>query len=270
MMENAVNQECLDRTLAALADPTRRAILQRLTGGEARVTEIARPLPMSLNAVSKHIRVLEVARLVKRRRAGRDHWLCLNSEPLDEAAAWMNEQSALWRSRLSALASLLEEEDRAGDRPANERGELAVTDHTPTTVRVSRQFTQSAERVFDAWLDPAKAGKFLFATPGGQMVRVEIDPRVGGAFCFVDRRDGGDAEHFGEYIEIDRPRRLVFDFAVAEMPEAKTRVTIEIRPVGTGCELTLIHEGVWADYVARTSDGWAMILGGLAAALERD
>lgn len=144
-----------------------------------------------------------------------------------------------------------------------------MTDQTPATVRVSRKFPQSAERVFDAWLDPAKAGKFLFATSAGQMVRVEIEPRVGGAFVFVDRRDGKDAEHFGEYVEIDRPRRLVFDFAVGEMPEAKTRVTIEIRPVGTGCELTLIHEGVWADYIARTSDGWTMILGGLAAILER-
>ena len=145
-----------------------------------------------------------------------------------------------------------------------------MTDQTPVTVRVTHQFTQSAERVFDAWLDPAKAGKFLFATPAGQMVRVEIDPRVGGAFCFVDRRDGVDAEHFGEYVEIDRPRRLVFDFAVGEMPEAKTRVTIEIRSAGTGCELTLIHEGVPTEYADRTSHGWATILDGLAATLARD
>jgi uncharacterized protein YndB with AHSA1/START domain len=144
-----------------------------------------------------------------------------------------------------------------------------VTDETNATVRVSRRFAQSPERVFDAWLDPAKASQFLFATATGQMVRAEIDPRVGGGFCFVDRRDGKDVEHFGDYIEIDRPRRLVFDFAVSPMPEAKTRVTIEIRPVGTGCELTLTHEGVWADYVARTSDGWTMILDNLAAALDR-
>jgi DNA-binding transcriptional ArsR family regulator len=109
----AVTQEHLDRILAGLADPTRRAILERLTGGEARVTEIARPFPMSLNAVSKHIRVLENARLVRRRKAGREHWLCLNPEPLDEAAAWLAAQRELWASRLSALGSLLDREDRA-------------------------------------------------------------------------------------------------------------------------------------------------------------
>jgi uncharacterized protein YndB with AHSA1/START domain len=142
-----------------------------------------------------------------------------------------------------------------------------MTDQTPATVRVSRQFTQSPERVFDAWLDPAKAGKFLFATPHGQMVRAEMEPRVGGAFCFVDRREGKDVEHFGKLLEIDRPRRLVFDFAVSQMPEAKTRVTVEIRPVGAGSELTLAHEGVWTEYVARTAHGWATILEGLAEVL---
>ena len=97
----------LDLTLGALADPTRRAILQRLSAGEARVTEIAQPLPMSLNAVSKHIRTLEAARLVRRRRAGRDHWLSLDPEPLDAAARWMAEQSAAWRYRLDLLDALL-------------------------------------------------------------------------------------------------------------------------------------------------------------------
>jgi uncharacterized protein YndB with AHSA1/START domain len=144
-----------------------------------------------------------------------------------------------------------------------------MSEQSAASVRVSRQFTQSPERVFDAWLDPAKAGKFLFATPTGEMVRADIEPRVGGAFCFVDRRDGEDVEHFGNYVEIDRPRRLVFDFAVSAMPEAKTRVTIDIRPVASGCELTLLHEGVLPDYVDRTRDGWATILEALAAALAR-
>lgn len=139
----------------------------------------------------------------------------------------------------------------------------------PVTVRVTRRFAASPERVFDAWLDPAKAGRFLFATPTGQMARVEIDARVGGSFVFVDRRDGQDAVHTGTYLEIDRPRRLVFTFSVDQHGRDGDRVTVEIVPVGTGCELTLTHEmrAEFAEYARRAEDGWAGILDGLAGTL---
>jgi DNA-binding transcriptional ArsR family regulator len=93
----------LDQTLMALADPTRRAILQRLSTGEARVTDLARPFAISLNSVSKHIRMLERADLVRRRRAGREHLLSFNPQSLDEAAAWIETQRAFWTARLDAL-----------------------------------------------------------------------------------------------------------------------------------------------------------------------
>lgn len=102
----------LDRTLTALADPTRRAILQRLASGEARVTELARPFSMSLNAVSKHILVLERAKLVKRRKVGREHFLSYRPEPFDAAARWMEETRRFWGPKLDALERLLREEDR--------------------------------------------------------------------------------------------------------------------------------------------------------------
>jgi DNA-binding transcriptional ArsR family regulator len=108
----------LDQTLMALADPTRRAILQRLSHGEARVTELARPFAISLNSVSKHIRMLERADLVRRRRAGREHLLSLNPQPLDEAAAWIDTQRAFWTARLDALERELskpETKQGAGD-----------------------------------------------------------------------------------------------------------------------------------------------------------
>ncbi len=110
-------QTGLDHTLMALADPTRRAILQRLTHGEARVTELAKPFDMSLNAVSKHIQVLERAHLVKRRREGREHVLAANPEPLDAAAAWIENQRAFWNHRLD----LLERELKAHDASQNPR-----------------------------------------------------------------------------------------------------------------------------------------------------
>src|SRR5207253_792689 len=78
----------------------------------------------------------------------------------------------------------------------------------------------------------------------GQMVRAEVDARVGGSFNFTDRRDVGDVEHVGEYLEIDRPRRLVFTFGVPKYSPAMTRVSVDIVPLDTGCELTLTHADV--------------------------
>ena len=108
----------LDDTLGALADPTRRALLQCLSRGEARVTDLARPFAISLNSISKHIRRLERAGLVRRRRSGREHILSLNPEPLDNAVAWMERQRAVWSARLDALDELLRaEEGQAQHRP---------------------------------------------------------------------------------------------------------------------------------------------------------
>jgi len=130
------------------------------------------------------------------------------------------------------------------------------------TLRVTRRIAAPPERVFDAWLDPAVAGRWLFATPTGRMVRVEIDARVGGRFVFT-RRDGEDVEHVGEYLEIDRPRRLAFTFAVPRFSAEETRVFIDIVPVEGGSELTLTQEGVLPEWGERTQEGWTKILGGL-------
>jgi len=101
----------LDDTLIALADDTRRSILQRLASGEARVTEVAAPFDISLNSVSKHIRLLERAGLVRRRVAGRDHFLTLRREPFDELTRWMQRTSEFWSKRLDLLEAALRADD---------------------------------------------------------------------------------------------------------------------------------------------------------------
>lgn len=106
----------LDRTFAALSDPTRRAIVARLAAGEASVSEVAEPFAMSLPAVSKHLRVLEEAGLLARRKEGRVHRIRLVAEPLREAAAWITAYREFWEGRLDALAEYLEnqkEEDKS-------------------------------------------------------------------------------------------------------------------------------------------------------------
>ncbi len=138
----------------------------------------------------------------------------------------------------------------------------------PLALVISRQFDTAPETVFDAWLDAESVAQWLFATPGGVMERVEIAPRVGGSFEMFERRGAQLATHFGTFVEIDRPRRLAFDFATdREQGAARVRVDFDAR--GGGCFVTLTHEmaAQWADYVERTRGGWAMILQGLAVSL---
>lgn len=134
-------------------------------------------------------------------------------------------------------------------------------------VRVTHHFKATPERVFDAWLDPETAGKWLFATPTGQMVRVEIDAHVGGRFNIVDRRAGEDVEHTGEYLEIDRPRRLVFTFGVPKYSPLFNRVTIDIAASDAGCELTLTQENVPDEFLGGNKKGWIGILARLKEAI---
>ncbi len=100
-------EEQLSRTFAAIADPTRRAILARLRKGPLRVSEIAAPFAMSLNAVSKHLKQLERARLVRRQVHGREHVCSLDARPLGEACDWTSRYREFWERRLDALERLL-------------------------------------------------------------------------------------------------------------------------------------------------------------------
>jgi DNA-binding transcriptional ArsR family regulator len=97
--------DSLGRVLTAVADPTRRAILDRLARGPARVTDVAAPFAMSLAAVSKHVRVLEDAGLVRRLRRGREHTLALDAAPLRRVARWAHRYERFWTERLDRLES---------------------------------------------------------------------------------------------------------------------------------------------------------------------
>ena len=134
------------------------------------------------------------------------------------------------------------------------------------SVEVTRRLAAPRERVFDAWLDPDCVGRGLFATGEGRMERVEVDARVGGRFEIDERRGEELARHWGSYVEIDRPRRLAFDFGTS-FEATPTRVTVTIARDGDGSLLTLRHDGVWANWEDRTRHGWGMILGNLETAL---
>src|SRR5687768_17434649 len=148
----------------------------------------------------------------------------------------------------------------AVERPTAEEAEM-------DRIRVERRFGSSCERVFDAWLDAGTAGRWLFATPSGEMVRVEIDPRVGGRYEIVERRDGEDVLHSGSYEEVDRPRHLVFTLQVPKYSEDVSRVAIDLSPDGEGCALVLDAGEAPAEEAAKYRQGWSKILEGLAVRL---
>lgn len=107
IVNNVVEDQVLDRAYAALADPTRRLLLETLRQGDARITDLAAPLPMTFAGVSRHIGVLESAGLVRREVRGREHWLSLQPDGLKLAQQWINEQTEFWSVRTEALAERL-------------------------------------------------------------------------------------------------------------------------------------------------------------------
>lgn len=142
-----------------------------------------------------------------------------------------------------------------------------ATCHDSRDVRVSRWFDASPERVFDAWLAPDLIRKWMFgpALRDEEVLRVELDARVGGTFSFLVRRQGELVDHVGRYLEIDRPRRLAFTWGTDRDPPDSSRVGIDIVRLENGAELTLTHRlhADWADYADRVEAAWTKMLDAL-------
>ena len=134
--------------------------------------------------------------------------------------------------------------------------------------RVSHHFKATAEPVYDAWLDPEQVRLWLAASMksfglAGDLRRIEIDARWGECFFFSDMRDGTEARHWGNYLELVRPRRIAFTWIVDESEEANpSKVTLTIQSKAEGCVATIVHEmdEAWREYVSRTETGWARML----------
>jgi uncharacterized protein YndB with AHSA1/START domain len=144
-----------------------------------------------------------------------------------------------------------------------------MTPAPPVEVRVIRYFEASPERVFDAWLVPRTLGQWMFGprVRDENVVRLDVDPRVGGSFSLKVERNGELIDHVGQYLQIERPHRLAFTWAIKnESDDVPSEVHIDIEASGSGCVLTLTHrmDPKWSDYADRTRDGWATMLDALA------
>ncbi|HEY1012230.1 MAG TPA: SRPBCC domain-containing protein [Herpetosiphonaceae bacterium] len=134
-------------------------------------------------------------------------------------------------------------------------------------LRMTRRFAAAPERVFDAWLRPETARRWLFASAADEAYRAEIDARVGGRYEITARREGVDYTAVGEYLEIDRPRRLVFTFAMPQFSPEADWIIVELAPDGAGCLLTFTQQGLPPEYHAATEEGWSLMFELLAALL---
>ena len=151
---------------------------------------------------------------------------------------------------------------------SSKQGAAITADYKLT---LTHRFNVPPAQVFDAWLDADSVGCWLFATADGVMLRTELIPHIGGGFTIVEKRGQTHASHFGIFVEMDRPRRLSFTFTT-EREQKPSLVTIDIKPIADGCNLTLTHEmdPQWQGYADRIRSGWSMILDKLAEYLPSD
>lgn len=140
----------------------------------------------------------------------------------------------------------------------------------PITVSVKRRIKTIADRVFGTLTDPQRARNFMFATEHGKMTHVEIEPKVGGKYIFVDERDGEEVHHVGEITKIERPRLLEFKLTVEKYSEHSSLVKIQIEDLGLWCEVTIIHEmhEDFGEDKPQMEAGWNDILEKLASIIE--
>lgn len=136
-------------------------------------------------------------------------------------------------------------------------------------ITATRFLNATPERVYDAWLVPRTLGMWMFGprVRDENVVRLEVDPRVNGRFSLTVERPGQLIEHVGQYLETQRPHRLVFSWALkGGADDTSSRVHLDIATSGGGCVLTLVHvmDAKWADHGERTLAGWNTMLAALA------
>lgn len=140
---------------------------------------------------------------------------------------------------------------------------MSLNENGKLEAKVSHIYNAPAFKVFDAWLDAETASKWMFgpAVRDEEVVSIEIDPRAGGEFSFLVKRQALVVDHIGTYLKVDRPHHLEFKWGVKGMSDS-SRVIVKIAPHDSGCKLTLIHElePAWSEYLERSQQGWALML----------
>jgi uncharacterized protein YndB with AHSA1/START domain/predicted transcriptional regulator len=239
------DEQQLSTILKVTSNITRRSILTTLVQeGPTRVTSLADRYAMSLNAVSKHIKVLESAGLVSRKKVGREHLIGADLESMAVVDKWFRELRSIWEIRLERLEKLLVEEIQMSE----------------LSLAVSRTINAPIETTYNAWLDPTMLAEFMIAGEGMTVPRAEADAREGGKFSIIMAMGDQELPHGGEYQKLDPYSQIIFTWESPFSVPGST-VTLNFREVDEGTNIELLHVK-FLDEESRDSheQGWAAIL----------
>ena len=262
----------LDGLFRALADPTRRAVLRRLSSGPASVGELARPFAIALPSFMKHILLLESSGWIRTRKKGRVRLCTIRKQRLADAEGWLSAQRELWEGRT----------DRLERFATTHQGGSRVTVPAPNPaldLTLSRVIKAPRSVVWRAWTDRASFEQWWVPAPAACRV-VEMDLRPGGAFVTEISEDGGDFEpHLnGCFLAVDDLERIVFTNALvggwrpAEHPLMTAIITMRDHARGTEYAAHVMHRNR-ADREQHEAlgfyDGWGTVTEQLARLAER-
>jgi uncharacterized protein YndB with AHSA1/START domain/DNA-binding transcriptional ArsR family regulator len=236
----------VDEVLRAMGDPTRRDLVERLSGGPATVSQLASPLDMSLSAVVQHLAVLESCGIVRSEKVGRTRTCRLEPVGLRLAEDWFAGQRALWERRLDRLGKALGDDLAAEQTSLHPREELEMTSRTTEhgTFTVTRTYPVPPERVFAAWSNQEAKARW-FGAPGHQ-----LDFRVGGTEINRGGPPGGPVYTYdATYRDIVPDERIVYGYTMAtdDTLISVSVTTVEFNPAPSGTMLTFTEQGVFLD-----------------------
>ncbi|MFK7827790.1 MAG: metalloregulator ArsR/SmtB family transcription factor [Oligoflexales bacterium] len=250
MATGADSSEILNKLFFVISDPTRRDILSLLRESEElKVSDVAKAFDMSLNGVSKHIKIMERANIVKRRIDWRTHYISPNWESLQVGYEYLHTYQNFWGTRLEAFVEYIN---------INKR-DLTMTTLNLQIVRTVKATQQAA---FEAWLNPEALKLFMCPGPGMTVPHAENSPEVGGSFLIVMKAGDQEMPHKGKYKVIEKYSRLEFSWISPFQKNIDSLVTIEFKKHGEDqTEVILSHKGFDSEESRGNHEkGWAVIL----------
>ena len=234
-------EQHLDRVFSALADPTRRALVARLEQQESlTVSELAKPFPVSLPAIMKHLDVLSDAGLITRSKSGRTVNCQLTAATMKSAMDWLHRYERFWSEGLNRL-----------ERNFGGRRTMSTATATKPSLTIKRRFNAAAGEGLRRLDRPANDRALVRAGTASRSVDAETDLRVGGRYHITMHVPGDQHDVMGVYREIVPNEKLVFTWAWKSTPERESLVTVTFKPDGDGTMLTLLHEQFFDDGCAR-------------------